>query len=136
LALGYKVVFPCGNFFPAFLGKLMFSRIPRKISREIGKPINIETLLVQSEKIEPQAMLGCKTRCNTFGGMIEGFLKVLNPIKIVLRQLKLGHFWKEEYYEIVRDLLNCLKPARLAVQALINKGANLPTKEGIFKFFF
>jgi hypothetical protein len=68
--------------------------------------------------------------------MIERFLKILNPINIVLRQLKLGHLWKEEYCEIVRDILHCLKPVRLAVEALSNHDANILTSEGIFKFLF
>ena len=33
-----------------------------------------------------------------------------NPIMIVLRELKLDHLWKDEYYEIVRGMLNCLQP--------------------------
>jgi hypothetical protein len=80
--------------------------------------------------------LDCKTRWNTLERIFERFLKIINLIKIALRQLKLGHLWKEEYYEIVRDMLNFLKPVRLAVETLSNNDANLLTSEGIFKFFF
>jgi hypothetical protein len=34
----------------------------------------------------------------------------------------------------VREMLNFLKPARLAVEALSNHDANLLTSKGIFKF--
>lgn len=57
-------------------------------------------------------------------------------IKTVLRELKLDHLWKEEYYEILRDMSNCLQPERLAVEALSNREANILTSEGIFKFLF
>jgi hypothetical protein len=33
-------------------------------------------------------------------------------------------------------MLNCLKAIRLAVEALSNHDANLPTNQGIFKFIF
>jgi hypothetical protein len=36
----------------------------------------------------------------------------------------------------VRDKLNCLKPVRLAVEALSSLDANLLTSERIFKFLF
>jgi hypothetical protein len=68
--------------------------------------------------------------------VIQSFLKSLNQIKTVLRQLKLGHLWGEEYYEIVGDMLNCLKHVRLAVETLCNHDAALLTSEEIFKFLF
>jgi hypothetical protein len=86
--------------------------------------------------MELQVILHCKTRSNTLERTIERFVKILNPIKIVLRQLKPGDLWKEEYYEIVRDKLNFLKQVRIAVEALSNNNANLLTSEGIFKFLF
>jgi hypothetical protein len=110
----FKVVFPYGNSFPAFLGKFIYfseSQILRKISREIGKTINMETLLVQSEKMELQVILDCKTCWNTLERMIERFLKILNTITIVLWQLKLqslmerGILWNCERY--VKLLKTC-----------------------------
>jgi hypothetical protein len=71
--------------------------------------------IIKSRKMEPQVILGCKTRWNTLERINERFSKILNPIETVSRQLKCGHFWKEKRYEIVRDMLNCLKPVRLAV---------------------
>jgi hypothetical protein len=72
------------------------------------------------------SMQECKTRWHTL---------IQNPIKIVLRQLMLSDLWKEEYYEFVREILNCLKPVRSAVESLCND-ANLLTREGILSFFF
>jgi hypothetical protein len=69
--------------------------------------------------MELQVILDCKTRWNTLERMTERFLKILNPIKIVLQQLKLGHVWKEEYYEIVRDMLNCLKATIISLLDII-----------------
>jgi hypothetical protein len=65
----------------------MFFRIPRKISREIRKIINIETLLVQIEKMELQVLLDCKTGRNTLERMIKTFLKFLNPVFLRLEYL-------------------------------------------------
>ncbi|KAF6321781.1 S1 RNA binding domain 1 [Rhinolophus ferrumequinum] len=92
--------------------------------------------IARSEKRELEVILDCKTRWNTLERMIERFLKIVNPIKTVLRELKLDHLWKEEYYEILRGMLNCLQPVRLAVEALSNREANILTSEGIFKFLF
>jgi hypothetical protein len=80
--------------------------------------------------------LDCKIRWNALERIIERFLKILNPIKIVLRQLKLCYLQKEKYYEIVRDMLTSLKPVRLAVETLSNHDANLLINDGIFKSLF
>ncbi|XP_074174497.1 uncharacterized protein LOC109443974 isoform X2 [Rhinolophus sinicus] len=92
--------------------------------------------IARSEKRELEVILDCKTRWNTLERMIERFLKIIDPIKTVLRELKLDHLWKEEYYEILRGMLNCLQPVRLAVEALSNREANILTSEGVFKFLF
>jgi hypothetical protein len=64
----------------------MFFRIPRKMSKEIGKT--------------------AKTCWNILEKMIERFLRILNPTKIILQHLNRGHLWKEEYYETVIDMFN------------------------------
>jgi hypothetical protein len=67
--------------------------------------------------MELQDIWDCKARLNTLQRMIGRFLEILNPKKIVLRQLKLGNLRKEEHYKNVKDMFNCLKPVRLAVKA-------------------
>lgn len=62
---------------------------------------------------------------------MERFLKTLNLRKMILCPLKLGHLWKAEYYEIVREIVNCLKPTSLEVEALSNHDANLLSKNRI-----
>jgi hypothetical protein len=86
--------------------------------------------------MEPQVILYFKTRWNILETTNERGLKLLNTTKTVLRLLKRGHFWKKEFYEIVRDMLNCLKPVRLAVETLSNHDANILARNGIFKFLF
>jgi hypothetical protein len=48
-----------------------------------------------------------------------------------LLQLKLVHLWKQEYYKIARDVLNCIKPVGLIAEMLSNHDANLLTSENL-----
>jgi hypothetical protein len=60
--------------------------------------------IMKTDQIEIQIFLEHKTRWNILERMIEIFLKILNPMIIISRQLKLGHLWKEDYYEIVSNM--------------------------------
>jgi hypothetical protein len=84
--------------------------------------------------MELKVISDCKTCWNTLERMIERVLELKNPIQNSLRQLKLGNLRKEKYYEIVRDMLNCLKPCPSAVEALSNRDANLLTSKEFLSF--
>jgi hypothetical protein len=47
----------------------------------------------------------------------------------------LGQLQKGEYYELVRDMLNFLKPAKLAVETLNNRNANLLKAKAFLSFY-
>lgn len=61
----------------------------------------------------------------------ERFLKILNLRKMILCLLKLGYLWKAEYYEIVREIVNCLKLILLEVEVLSNYDVNFLSKNRI-----
>lgn len=50
---------------------------------------------------------------------------------MILCLLKLGYLWKAEYYEIVREIVNCLKLILLEVEALSNYDVNFLSKNRI-----
>lgn len=102
-----------------------------KYSPAKNSPLQLE--IIKSETMEPQVILGTVKHIKR---MNEKFLKILNPIKSLLRQLKCSHFGEEDCYGTVRDMLNCLKPVRLAVQTLRNHDANLLRRDGILNFLF
>jgi adenylate kinase family enzyme len=109
----------------------MFSirKFVKRFKYSPGRKSLLQQKMAKSEKMELHVILDCKTRWNTLERMIKRFLKILNPIKIVF-----CHLWKEECHEILRDMLNCLKPVRLVrvVEALSNRDVNLLISEGIF----
>jgi hypothetical protein len=143
----------------------VFLRIPRKISWEVGKTGKSITIFLQELKSKARAgKADTRSRRlrSTFPGTgpaaerratvtIYESVLLVTVVFVALSAangesflrfpvfqyfLKLGHLWKAKYYEIVRDMLNSLKPLLLTVETLSNHDANFVISEGIFKLIF
>ena len=84
---------------------------------------------------EMSLLIDCRTRWNTIEIMIERFLKIKDCVNNALKTLNLtNHIIDEQGIRSLKNLLNILKPIKLAVEALSRRDTNLIMSEGIFKF--
>lgn len=71
------------------------------------------------------------TRWNSMVPMLEKFLLLSNSIKKSLIDLKMDDLWVEDNIKVLKNLIDILKPIKLAVEALCRRNTNLLTADVI-----
>jgi hypothetical protein len=112
----------------------------RKIASFFRKSPVRNTILQQNVKLECgkelNLSLDCTTRWNSLLDMLERFEKIRIPIKKSLCEINATHLLEKEdqLFQIVRALITCLRPVKLASEALCRRDMDLIKSEGILSF--
>jgi hypothetical protein len=79
--------------------------------------------------------LDCKTRWSSLPTMLESFLRIKEPLQIILPGT-CGVTFNDEEFEFLSEINAALTPIRSAVQALCSEDADLLTADTTFKLLF
>lgn len=86
---------------------------------------------------ELSLLFDCRTRWNSTEEMIERFVLVFDSIVLALNDLNLSELIIDDAdMNVLRNLLKCLQPIKLASQQLGRRDANLLTAEATISFLF
>lgn len=85
---------------------------------------------------ELSLLLDCKTRWNTIGTMIERFLLLKSSIFKALDDLKLdwSNYFSSSDILVLENILNILKPIKIAVEKLGRSNTNILESEAVITF--
>lgn len=107
----------------------IFRRSPTK------NPI-LQTYVKEKHRKELSLILDCKTRWNSLVDMLERFVLLKDCIQKSLIDLNSPVVINDSEFQIMRDIIQCLEPVKLTVEAICRKDANLCTADVSFKFLF
>lgn len=79
---------------------------------------------------ELKLLLDCRTRWNSTDTMLQRFLLLYPSSKAALLELNLGHYQIDDDIELLENLLQCLRPIKMAVIELSKRDCDLLKCEG------
>lgn len=85
---------------------------------------------------ELSLILDCKTRWNSLVDMLERFVLLKDCIQKSLIDVNSPVVINDGEFQIMKDIIQCLEPVKLTVEAICRKDANLCTADASFKFLF
>lgn len=108
---------------------LLFKRSPVKNSV-------FQDYVKQKHGKEISLLMDCRTRWNSTETMLARFIKLYDCIMLALTDLNAKEYLIDDSIPFLRDLSNCLRPVKMAVESLSSRDSNLLKCEGIIKFVF
>lgn len=97
----------------------------------------LQSYVKEVEKKELFLLLDCKTRWNSLESMLARYIRISKHVRKALDTLNLTFMATTDAEENhCEDIINALKPIRVAVEALSRKNVNLLAADSILKFLF
>ena len=85
---------------------------------------------------ELSLILDCRTRWNSLVDMLERFVLLKDCIQKSLIDIGNPAVINDNEFQIMQDIIQCLEPVKLTVEAICRKDANLCTADVSFEFLF
>ena len=92
--------------------------------------------MTQIEQRALSLLLDCTTRWNTLASMLERFLRLVAPIKNALEDLNMYCLLKNGDGTNAKNMIDVLKPARIAIETLSRNENYLLRADRVINFFF